>query len=720
MFSCLKNTCIATKDEVPVWFFQSSRLILSIFFLIVPVLYDSSVPEVGADMKWTLAHAVSLFVSGLLFISWFTSKPVIKLKWPISVWAMIIFSIFAILSIIDAYNPLRSWWFLKHLISYSLIFFLVYSLRNEDWYKGILAILLAPFTFNSVLGILQFFVIKDADITAIFPLWEHVSPFIDIFRQSAPPAATFANKNLAASYTVMMLPIALYAVLVFKHKVSQILAGISLTLGLIFLIYTRSRGSWIAAIFASLFLITWVLTNNKNRKLLVSVLSKFKLIILSFVIVVTIFAAQFNSNVSSIYVATNQKVSDQFSSIARMGTGDVGTRIAYFLNSLKIIADHPINGVGLSNFQTIYPLYHHAIYETPKVGYAVEARPQRSHNDFIQAFVETGILGGLAFITIFLSTLYMGYKLARSTASADTRLISIFILTSVAGVGVNAMGDFPFQMPIVPIITWTLISILTGLFTIHYRTAGNIGFNYKFTIKPVICLIIGSILFFGFVKILNDDLTREKAAKYMKYVMSYSAAHIFNDKVLDSLDKAYKIYPYNARTLEYRGTIPVNYKGKRKISLDTLIKQGEESIEHDPYAPNNLINLGGSYFRKAMQADRLGNNKVALEYADKTLEIYKRLLPLAYFAPHTYSLAGYAYLIKEKANIAASFFEKALEIDPKYVSALNGLALSVKALKLEGYTDADINVIRGKQDIQVNIFNKEKIIQKLKDRNAVK
>ena len=181
--------------------------------------------------------------------------------------------------------------------------------------------------------------------------------------------------------------------------------------------------------------------------------------------------------------------------------------------------------------------------------------------------------------------------------------------------------------------------------------------------------------------------------------MSYSAAGIFNDKVLEELEKAHAIYPYNSRTMEYRGTIPVNYKGSRTISLDTLIELCEGAIKYDPYAPNNLINLGGIYFRKAMQADRLGDSAVATKYSNKMLEIYRRLIPLAYFSPHTYSIGGYAHLLQEDAVKALGFFTKALSYNPNYASALTGRVMAIKALELEGASQSDIDIWQGKKAV---------------------
>jgi O-antigen ligase len=686
------------KKELPSWFYQFSRLSLAIFFLFLPMLYKGAVPEVGADFKWVTAHWVSLLFSALLFVSWFKHTPAITLKFPVTVWAMIVFTICLVLSAIDPYNPYKAWWFLKHWVSYSLLFFLVYYLRNENWYKAILAVLIVPFTFNSTIGILQFFVIQDADIAKVFPLWEGVS-FVDWFRQSAPPGATLANKNLAASYTVLMLPITLYAIFAWKHKIPQTLATISFTLGSIFLVYTRSRGSWVAAMAAAIFLVLWLVCIPQNRALIKSVFCRYRVLLLVGSLVITVIASQAESNLSKRYHSVTNTVSDQFSSIGRMDEGDIGTRVAYWLNSMKIIADHPFNGIGLSNFQTIYPLYHKAIYKTPKIGYAVEARPQRTHNDFIEAFVETGIIGGISFATLFIYTLCMGWKFARSSASPSMRLASIFILTSVGGIGVNAMGDFPFQMPTAPIVTWALIAILTGLYVLHFKEEALIGFNKTVKAPAAVYAVIAALLFVTLYYVVEDDRKRMKAAVIMKYVMSYSAAGIFNDTVLDKLEQAHKIYPYNSRTMEYRGTIPVNYTGKRVLSLDTLMQMCEEAIKYDPYAPNNLINLGGVYFRKAMQADKLKDGEVAGKYAEKMLEIYDRLMPLAYFSPHTYSLAGYAHLLQEEPNKAIAFFDKAVKLDRSYSSALTGQMLTIKALQMEGYSDHDIQVMRGKRAV---------------------
>lgn len=720
MLSCLaQRLAPIDKKESPAWYYQSARLLLAIFFLVLPTIYDSKVPEVGADMKWTISHAVSLFLSGLFFISWAKKKAVIELKLPLAAWAVVVFLLFAALSCIDTYNPYRSWWFFKHAASYGLVFFLVYGLRHAEWYKGLLAVLLIPFAFNSILGICHYFAVTDAQIATVLPFWEYFSPFVDRFRQSAPPAATFANKNIAASYTVMMLPIALYALVAWRGKVAQVLAMVSLSLGMTFLVYTRSRGSWVAAIAAVIFLLIWGVAIKENRQALVESLSKFQVALLALALVVTISNGQFKSNVDAKYHSVGKSVHEQFSSIARMGEGDIGSRFAYWLNSLVAIAEHPFNGTGLNTFQVIYPKYHRAIYDTPRVGYAVEARPQRAHNDFIQAFVETGIIGGLAFAFIYLSTLIMGWKLARSKASTEVKVTSIFLVTASMGISVNALGDFPFQMPVAPVVSWTFVAILTGLYHMEFKEKALVGLKkFKLSLPSFAPTVVGILLFVIFTQILNDDLKRRDASVYLKYVMSYSAAGVFNDRVYDDLEKAYEVYPYYARIREYRGTIPVNYKGNRAIALDTLIKVGEDAIKYDPYAPNNLINIGGTYFRKAMQTERLGDGKTAQEYADKMLEVYERLKPLAYFAAHTYTLGAYAYLVKEEANKSLSLFQKALELDPEYDAALTGKNLAIAALRLEGYDDRAIQIMSGEAPMTPTLMSKQDIVEMLQEKAA--
>lgn len=69
------------------------------------------------------------------------------------------------------------------------------------------------------------------------------------------------------------------------------------------------------------------------------------------------------------------------------GESSAEDRLHAWAGGLKIIADHPIVGVGIGSFITALPEYH-------------DIRPMVAHNTFIQFAAESGVGAGLAYIVV--------------------------------------------------------------------------------------------------------------------------------------------------------------------------------------------------------------------------------------------------------------------------------------------------------------------------------
>jgi O-antigen ligase len=82
-------------------------------------------------------------------------------------------------------------------------------------------------------------------------------------------------------------------------------------------------------------------------------------------------------------------------------------------DSLRMLRDHPITGVGLGNFETAYPPYQ---------SFPSELWIDYAHNDYVQAVAETGLVGGaliLLALALFLRQAFIPTRL-QSEISNDT------------------------------------------------------------------------------------------------------------------------------------------------------------------------------------------------------------------------------------------------------------------------------------------------------------
>ena len=106
--------------------------------------------------------------------------------------------------------------------------------------------------------------------------------------------------------------------------------------------------------------------------------------------------------------------------------------------SWQIFLDHPIVGTGFNTLQTIYPPY-----ETHYDGKIVN----HSHNDYLEALAETGILGGLC--CAWFLALLLFQAIASLDRSNRSFTVSLHLAGLVACVGflTHSLVDFNLHIP---------------------------------------------------------------------------------------------------------------------------------------------------------------------------------------------------------------------------------------------------------------------------------
>lgn len=708
--------------ENPFWYNALGRILIAISLLFIPLLYDHRVPEVAGDIRWMAVH---LLGAGLLFL-FFLSKtiscteksrlPSFRLDWPLAGWLTAFLALWAIVSCIDTYHPYRSWFFLKHFLAYLLVFAFVFQLRQPRFYQVLAWVLALPVFINGILVVCQFNGIHDPDIARPFGAlghWftKHIFS-VDYFQQSAPPGASLANKNLVGSWLALTLPFVVYLFLGAKKRWVAVFSSVLLGLGLTSLLYTRARASWVAMACAVIFFFLWLTFNGNYRRHVQNQflnMSFIKPILLVLVLGITLGASLFDAKTRGHSMDTT--VAEQAQSIVNFTESELGPRIAYNINGIKMTLDHPINGVGIGAFHTTYPWYHDVWYKTPPHGYSVAARPQRAHNDAMQAFIEMGLPGGLALLGLFFTTVGMGFLLSKSSAvkaaeKEGQTLLPLFATTGVVGLGVNSLMDFPLQMPTAPILLYVVVGMITGLYVMYAK-----GVRFKLAKIPAVInmpvwavgvmSLVSLALFWG---ILYDNLQRRQSQIPLKTAMAYTLHGKFNDRNLKALEAAYEAYPWDNRLLEFRGVGFNNHNGKKKVSLDKKIAAMEEAVQYDQYAANNLVNLGGAYYQKAIRFDQLGQPERAKPYGEKILKIHEKLMRSAPFTPHTWSLGGLAYLIKDEPNKALVLFDEALKRSSKYEPAKVGRKFALAKMMNQGKSKEYIEAVSGKnKDFKVFI-----------------
>jgi O-antigen ligase len=99
----------------------------------------------------------------------------------------------------------------------------------------------------------------------------------------------------------------------------------------------------------------------------------------------------------------------------------IGTRMDYYSNTIKIIAKHPILGVGTGNFEQAYQ---------QEIVNTASAPSNNPHNQFLLFTAQIGLIGLVAFLLLLTTQ----WKLARRLASEEDYLLARGLVITI-GVG---------------------------------------------------------------------------------------------------------------------------------------------------------------------------------------------------------------------------------------------------------------------------------------------
>jgi O-antigen ligase len=193
---------------------------------------------------------------------------------------------------------------------------------------------------------------------------------------------TYGDPNFFAQVMVVIIPIALNRFLYEKKTIFKILAGWALAASFLTVIFTFSRGGFLA-LCAVLALIVFI-----RKPPLVAILCG----VLILLLLIPFLPATYFDRIQTIlqYLPfSGADVRGEVSLRGRMSEYEVG---------IRMFLDHPILGIGFDNYAANYLKYSMQIGLDPR-------RTERSaHSLYIQVLAEEGILGLIMFIFVLYST----------------------------------------------------------------------------------------------------------------------------------------------------------------------------------------------------------------------------------------------------------------------------------------------------------------------------
>jgi len=400
--------------------------------------------------------------------------------------------------------------------------------------------------------------------------------------QSSAPAAGFANANVAAEYVAIMCPLMLTAG-IYKRKNLFMLctSSAAVLLGLLFLYYTRCRSAMVALVCALL----WAaMLLGKMRfgafisKLCVSVCS-----------VAVLFSAVFLLNASP-------------GSFNKITEGSARYRIIVWQNSLEMIKEKPLAGFGPGGFKLFYPAYTNRYVSDRAFNKATQIR--RTHNDFIQAAVETGIPGAILFSFFLLYGLYLSWRFVGPERQRSDVALMISASAAIVAFMATACFGFPFQRAVQPLLVFFCLAVITAVCRRNSLDAQTVTVRIPKAAcmagLVLVCIAGGALLRFDIRNIIADS--------YFQRAMSMEKARA-NKGALSAGLKAlsYNRYRMDALTTVGRAYVTTGDYAKAITSLEKVVAKS-------PYNLNALFILGVAHANAGQSA--------------KALETFRRVLQI--------------------------------------------------------------------------------------------
>ncbi|OGI15112.1 MAG: hypothetical protein A3E38_00650 [Candidatus Moranbacteria bacterium RIFCSPHIGHO2_12_FULL_54_9] len=136
----------------------------------------------------------------------------------------------------------------------------------------------------------------------------------------------------------------------------------------------------------------------------------------------------------------------------------LASRVMIWQSAGKMIADHPVWGIGIGRFQEAYLAYQQ--YFPPYLEWAVP----EPHSLYLALWLETGIIGLSGFFLLVAAWCREMFLLARSASASEyTKKTSTLLLALLALYGVLGLVDTPFFKTDLAFAFWLLLAFGLGL-----------------------------------------------------------------------------------------------------------------------------------------------------------------------------------------------------------------------------------------------------------------
>ncbi len=589
--------------------------LFAIAIAIMPLLSPGLSATSLAVEPETYKSAIAVGGSGIMLILWLLANninkglSIAKTSFYFPVILFILFNIISFFWIIDIEAGLLA---TTQYFSMAVGFFIALDLayKQDNFARKILILLAISGFLVAILGLLQYY----------FPDNQSIQYFS---RQAVRPSSSFGNKNMSSQFLIMVLPVSI--VMLWRERNLQyvLLFTITTTVMLWFLTHTYTRAGWVSFFVEILFLLIFIVANTiKNKKHIQedkqNISKEFrrnKLIIIAIGAIIYFTGINYTDKGFQL----NNKITDRAVSIV---DGNDNGRFPAWANTITMIKDNPVFGVGSGNWNANYPLYYDSVM--PDVIFNEKVRLRRLHNSYLEMVANVGIVGMLFLLWLVFLTIKASAKILLNYNNPN-RYIVLALSLGLIGFSVSALFSFPLRVYLPGLLVMVYIGTIAGVYVKYYHNH-NIKSKDKNKVNSLYwtssllshrllaipLIIIAFLLVFASDKWINSGHNGQKAIEYT------SAGK--RDQALKYAFKSVQLNPYKSSSLSLLGDLI------KTRNLDYAIKYSNESLKYNPYNSLVLLALSHYYYSYAVTSYKNADNKKGNQLLNKHFETLDRLI----------------------------------------------------------------------------------------------
>jgi tetratricopeptide (TPR) repeat protein len=313
--------------------------------------------------------------------------------------------------------------------------------------------------------------------------------------------------------------------------------------------------------------------------------------------------------------------------------GSFDVRLGYWKSVPSMVKDYFLLGSGPGTFGTIYSKYR----------LLLGRETQMAHNNYLQVLVETGVVGLLAFLWIWIRFLKRGYKLI--ITEREDKMLILGCFSGITGFLIHSFVDFGFY---VPGITMTVFLFL-GLMETREKLP-PFRFSVRKGMKVFLTIVILTVTACMIWAVTRPMLGERCFGRSLR-----SAKNGETDKSISLLKKAIEYCPRNAK---YHFQLGLLYEGKKgRIWLDKAIESQEFAVEYNPCMAAYHSKLSLLYWFKGRGQNKKLMEKAILEMQNAVscypvLPKYHMQLGRLYHLAEMYEKAREEYILTFKCKDA--------------------------------------------------------------------